>query len=164
MELGKIETGIDINTYPSVSFNHVVLGSHLKIGKECHLHGGAQFPLVIGSHTIIGMYVIIDGTLAPIHIGENVSIAQQTVIVSDWQLVNGSKTAKLFPVAAAPISIGNDTWIGSSCVIAPGVTIGECCIIATNSYVAEDVPSFSVYGGNPARLIKKLDPVELESK
>ncbi len=161
MELGKIQTGVDISIYPSVSFNHVILGNHLKIGKECHLHGSDKYPLSIGSHTIIGMYVIIDGSLAPIQIGEHVSIAQQTVIVSDWQLVEGSKTASFFPLAAAPISIGNNTWIGSSCVIAPGVTIGECCIIATNSYVSEDVPSFSVYGGNPARLIKKLDPAEL---
>lgn len=161
MRLGNIRTGEDVNIYPSVSFNNVVFGNNLKIGKECHLHGCEQYPLIIGDNTIIGMYVIIDGSMAQVTIGENVSIAQQSVIVADWQLVEGSKVSKCFSDVAAPITIGNNTWIGSSCVIAPGVNIGECCIIATNSYVAEDVPSYSIYGGNPARLIKKLDPLDL---
>ncbi|MBN2744051.1 maltose O-acetyltransferase [Breznakibacter xylanolyticus] len=161
MILGGIKTGDEVNIYPSVSFNHVVFGNNLKIGKECQLFGAPDMPLLIGDNTIIGMYVIIDGSCAKIHIGKNVSIAQQTVIVADWQVVDGSKTAGYFAVKSAPITIGNNTWIGSSCVIAPGVTIGECCIIATNSYVAEDVPSYSVYGGSPARLIKVLNPEEL---
>lgn len=153
--------GEDVNIYPSASFNYVSFGNHVRVGKECHIYGGKEYPLQIGDNTIITMYVVIDGTKAPVIIGKNASIGQQTVIVSNWQVVEGSRTAKFFSQHAAPITIGDDTWIGSSCVIAPGVNIGECCIIATNSYVDEDVPSFSIYGGNPARLIKKLTPSEL---
>lgn len=161
MLVGQIQMGDEVNLHPSVSFNFVKFGSNIKIGKECHLHGSKNHPLEIGDSTIIGMYVMVDGANAKITIGKNVSIAQQCVIVSDWQVVPGSKTAALFPVVAAPITIGDNTWLGSSCVIAPGVTIGECCVIATNSYVDEDVPSYSVYGGSPAKLIRKLDPREL---
>ena len=37
----------------------------------------------------------------------------------------------------------------------PGIKIGDGVIIAANSTVVSDIPSYSVYGGNPARLIKK---------
>ncbi|MFT3739999.1 MAG: acyltransferase [Breznakibacter sp.] len=161
MLTGQIQMGDEVNLHPSASFNFVKFGNHIKIGKECHLHGSKAHQLEIGDGTIIGMYVMVDGTNAKITIGKNVSIAQQCVIVADWQVVPQSKTAVLFPVKSAPISIGDNTWLGSSCVIAPGVTIGECCIIATNSYVDEDVPSYSVYGGSPAKFIRQLDPSEL---
>lgn len=161
MHTANIQLGVDVNLHPSATFNFVKFGNHIKISKECHLFGGENHQLEIGSGTRIAMYTLVDGATAKITIGEHVGIAQQNVIVSDWQLAPGSKIARMFPEPAAPITIGSNTWIGSSCVIAPGVTIGECCVIASNSYVVEDVPSYSVYWGNPARLIKKLDPKEL---
>lgn len=51
--------------------------------------------------------------------------------------------------------IGNDVWIGYDAVIMPGVTIGDGAIIAARSVVVGDVPPYSVYGGNPARLLRK---------
>jgi len=51
--------------------------------------------------------------------------------------------------------IGNDVWIGYGAVIMPGVTIGDGAIIAAQSVVTTDVPPYCVYGGNPARLIRK---------
>lgn len=161
MLTANIQLGDDVDIHPSATFNFVKFGNHVKISKECYLCGGENQQLEIGSGTVITMHTLVDGANAKITIGDNVGIGQQSVIVSDWQLAPGSKLAVMFPKPAAPITIGSNTWMGSSCVIAPGVTIGECCIIATNSYVDEDVPSYSVYGGNPARLIKKLDPKEL---
>src|SRR5690606_20743654 len=51
--------------------------------------------------------------------------------------------------------IGNDVWIGYGAVIMPGVTIGDGAIIAAQSVVVGDVPAYSIYGGNPARLLRK---------
>ena len=161
MHIGNIHFGDNVDIHPTATFNFVTFAGDNKISKECHLFGGENHQLKIGKGTKINMYTLVDGATAKITIGEHVGIAQQNVIVSDWQLAPGSKLARLFPKSAAPITIGSGTCTGSSCVIAPGVTIGECCVIATNSYVAEDVPSYSVYGGNPARLIKKIDPKEL---
>ncbi|WP_275950878.1 CatB-related O-acetyltransferase [Cytobacillus citreus] len=50
--------------------------------------------------------------------------------------------------------IGNDVWIGYNATIMPGVNIGDGAIIATNAVVTKDVPSFSIVGGNPAKLIR----------
>lgn len=51
--------------------------------------------------------------------------------------------------------IGNDVWFGQNVTVMPGIKIGDGVIIAANSTVVSDIPSYSVYGGNPARLIKK---------
>ncbi|WP_062514577.1 maltose acetyltransferase domain-containing protein [Halobacillus sp. KGW1] len=56
-----------------------------------------------------------------------------------------------------PVTIGNRVWIGGRAVINPGVTIGDDAVIASGAVVVKDVPDNVVVGGNPARIIKKLD-------
>ncbi|MCA1298930.1 CatB-related O-acetyltransferase [Stappia indica] len=51
-------------------------------------------------------------------------------------------------------TIGNDVWIGARAFIKRGVKIGDGAIIAANSSVVRDVPSFSIVAGSPARVIK----------
>jgi virginiamycin A acetyltransferase len=50
--------------------------------------------------------------------------------------------------------VGNDVWIGYESIIMPGVTIGDGAIIAAKSVVVNDVPPYSIVGGNPAKIIK----------
>lgn len=56
-----------------------------------------------------------------------------------------------------PIVIGDNVFIGYGSIILPGVTIGSNVVIAAGSVVTGDVPSNTVYGGNPARFIKDID-------
>jgi virginiamycin A acetyltransferase len=51
--------------------------------------------------------------------------------------------------------IGNDVWIGHEASIMPGIKIGDGAIIAAESVVVSDVPPYTIYGGNPAKLIRK---------
>lgn len=46
---------------------------------------------------------------------------------------------------ALPIVIGNNVWIGASCSISGGVTIGDNAVIVSGSIVSEDVPPNSVF-------------------
>ncbi|WP_156417892.1 CatB-related O-acetyltransferase [Aureimonas sp. AU4] len=54
----------------------------------------------------------------------------------------------------APVTIGNDVWIGSASAVMGGVTIGDGSIVAYGSVVTRDVEPYSVVGGAPARLIR----------
>ena len=55
------------------------------------------------------------------------------------------------------VNIGKQCFIGARCVILPGVTIGDRCVVAAGSIVTKDVPSGNVVAGNPARIICSID-------
>jgi acetyltransferase-like isoleucine patch superfamily enzyme len=57
-----------------------------------------------------------------------------------------------------PISIGRDVWVGERACILKGVTLGDGVIVAANSVVTKDVPPYSVVAGNPAKIVKRLEP------
>ncbi|MCC5938114.1 MAG: sugar O-acetyltransferase [Lunatimonas sp.] len=58
------------------------------------------------------------------------------------------------------ITIGSDVWVGGGAIICPGVTVGDRSIIAAGAVVTKDVPDDAMVGGNPARIIKRLDKGE----
>jgi len=64
---------------------------------------------------------------------------------------------------AAPVTIGNNVWIGGGAIICPGVSIGDDCSIGAGSVVTRDVPPGVVAAGNPCRVIRKLT-VESDEK
>jgi acetyltransferase-like isoleucine patch superfamily enzyme len=57
-----------------------------------------------------------------------------------------------------PIRVESNVWIGFGVCVLPGVTIGEGSIIGAHSVVDSDIPRYCVAAGNPARVIKTLDP------
>jgi acetyltransferase-like isoleucine patch superfamily enzyme len=66
--------------------------------------------------------------------------------------------APLEPEDVAPVVIEEDVWIGTNCMVLKGVTIGRGAVIAAGAVVTKDVPPFTVAAGNPARVIKRIEP------
>jgi acetyltransferase-like isoleucine patch superfamily enzyme len=60
-------------------------------------------------------------------------------------------------IAAAPIVIGDDAFIGANSIILKGVTIGSRAIIGAASVVTRNVPADEVWGGNPARRLRAAE-------
>ncbi|WP_227472022.1 sugar O-acetyltransferase [Parabacteroides bouchesdurhonensis] len=56
----------------------------------------------------------------------------------------------------APVTIGNNVWIGGSSVILPGVTIGDNVTIGAGSVVTKSIPKNCVAVGNPCRVIREI--------
>jgi acetyltransferase-like isoleucine patch superfamily enzyme len=54
--------------------------------------------------------------------------------------------------------IGEDCWFGGNAIVLPGVTIGRGVTVGAGSVVTKDIPDFCVVAGNPARVIRKIDP------
>jgi acetyltransferase-like isoleucine patch superfamily enzyme len=61
-------------------------------------------------------------------------------------------------VKTAPVVIHDKVWIGFNCSILKGVTVGEGAVVAAGSNVVKSVPPWALVGGNPARVIRMLDP------
>lgn len=60
----------------------------------------------------------------------------------------------------SPVVIEDDVFIGSSCIIGKGVIIGARSVVAAGSVVIKSIPSDELWGGNPAKFIKKLNITE----
>lgn len=54
------------------------------------------------------------------------------------------------------VTIGDNCWVAALCVILPGVTIGDNSVIAAGSVVNKSVPANEIWGGVPARFLKKV--------
>lgn len=54
-----------------------------------------------------------------------------------------------------PILIGDDVFIGVNCIITKGVVIGNRAIVAAGSVVVKSIPADEIWGGNPAKLLRK---------
>lgn len=55
-----------------------------------------------------------------------------------------------------PVTIGSNVWIGGSCVILPGVSIGNNVVIGAGSVVTKDIPDNVCAAGNPCRVIREI--------
>jgi acetyltransferase-like isoleucine patch superfamily enzyme len=57
----------------------------------------------------------------------------------------------------APITVGDNVFLGSGCLIMPGVTIGSNAVVGARSLVLQDVPDGSIVAGVPARVLRTVD-------
>ena len=94
---------------------------------------------------------------ANITIGDRVSIAPRVTLVTSSH-PNRSRIRGFAPLSQGPIVIEDDAWLGSGCVVLPGVRIGRGAVIGANSVVASDVPPLHVVAGQPARTVRELVP------
>ena len=55
-----------------------------------------------------------------------------------------------------PVLLKRGSWIGAGSIILPGVTIGRNAVVGAGAIVTKNVPEFTVVGGNPARVLRKI--------
>lgn len=131
-----------------ISSKITVVGEYanLKLGKQSEINTGC---FLLAKDEII--------------IGENSTLAYQVTILTSAN-PNGphNKLVKLYPKMSNPVSIGNNTWIGARATILPGITVGDCCVVAAGAVVTKNVPDYTVVGGLPAKEIKKLNPSDFD--
>jgi hypothetical protein len=93
-------------------------------------------------------------------IGDRVTVSTEVLFITHdgtgWLMSDGESRR----YSLAKIDIGNDVFIGARSTILPGVKIGDRCIVAAGSVVTKSVPSGSIVGGNPARIIGDYDLFE----
>ena len=108
----------------------------------------------IGDYSLICPGVRISSACR-ITVGHSVMLASRVYLTdSDWHDVYDRTAAG----QGAPIAIGDNVWIGDSAIVCKGVAIGDNSIVGAGAVVVDDVPPNVVAAGNPARVVKRLDP------
>lgn len=162
MIFGNILLGANVRIDPSSTVNHCRLADNVKIAKRVSCYGNANHLLEIGTDSYVGMNCILNGYGAKLKIGKSVSIAQNVNIMTDSGPNASSSLQKIFPLVTGPVEIGDDSWIGASSIIMPGVSLGRFCVVAANSFVNKSFPDYSIIGGCPAKIIRRFTPEEIK--
>lgn len=147
---GEVTFGNNIifNSYTDHSWNSkckilITKGAVLNIGNNSGMNGA----MIFCSQKII--------------IGNNVKIGGGSRIFdTDFHSIDYIKRRnatldKRF-AKQAPVIIGDDVFIGANCIIGKGITIGQKSIIAAGSVVVKSIPEGEIWGGNPAKFLKKI--------
>jgi maltose O-acetyltransferase len=97
--------------------------------------------------------VILD--VCEVRIGKNCMIGPRVSICTATHSIDAQERNSGFEFGA-PISIGDNVWIGAHAVINPGVTIGKNVVIASGAVVTRSFGDDVVIGGTPAKILKEL--------
>ena len=127
-------------------------GDNVIVLNGCRYGDGRR--LSVGSGTQLGLNARIMGEVT---LGDQVMMAPDIVIMAVTHDISDPDVPMMSIVDGLiqePVSIGNDVWLGTRCIVMPGVTIGDHAVVAANSVVTKDVPPYAVVGGVPAKLIK----------
>jgi acetyltransferase-like isoleucine patch superfamily enzyme len=155
IDLLKVSDNLTVSppvSLPKSSFRlECSIGAFTYIGTNCFLRS-----VSIGNYCSIATDVIFGPNQHPVDwlsthsfvFGDNAGFKG----VEDFYKI---KTQPRIARKAKPITIGNDVWIGARAIIMGGVHIGDGAIIAANSVVTKNVPPYTIFGGVPAKYIKK---------
>ncbi len=100
--------------------------------------------------------------LSRISLGERVVISTGArFLTHDYSLTTALRAVGLPPASdiarVAPITVGNNVFIGLRSIVLPGAKIGDNVIIGAGSVVRGVVPNNSVYMGNPGRVAGRIN-------
>lgn len=97
------------------------------------------------------------GWFAELDARGGISIDHDTNISSHVKLITGSHDIDdpNFTADFRPIKIGHHCWIGTGAIILQGISIGDGAVIGAGAVVTKDVPAYEVWGGVPAKFIRK---------
>jgi len=114
-----------------------------------------QGQIHIGDYCLISPGVRISAEDS-IRIGNNVMLAANVYVSdSDWHGVYN----RIRPFRCSkPVVLENNVWLGERVIVNKGVTIGENSVVGAGSVVTRDIPANSIAAGNPARVIKHINP------
>lgn len=135
------------NVWVSAPF-YVDYGENIHIGNNCEINMNCVFldcnRITIGDNCGIGPNVQIYAVTHPGHPRERLSTE-----------INGELT--FWKSYTAPVTLGNNVWIGGGSVILPGVTIGDNTTIGAGSVVTKSIPATCLAAGNPCKVIKQYE-------
>lgn len=132
---------------------HMMATRDAPIRFTCYAQPGGEIEL--GDYSIVLPGVRLSSATR-IRTGKNCMFATHSYVTdADWHDLYDRTAA---PGATAEVVLGDNVWIGDSAIVCKGVTIGDNTIVGAGAIVASDLPANCIAVGNPARVVKQLDP------
>ncbi|HHT0092943.1 TPA: putative colanic acid biosynthesis acetyltransferase [Raoultella planticola] len=127
-----------------------------KIGKKVIIRPSVKitypWKLTIGDYSWVGDDVNLY-TLGEIVIGNNSIISQKCYLCTG----SHDYLSREFTITQSKIIVGDSTWLATDVFVAPGVVIGDNCVVGARSSVFTSLPSNSICIGSPA--VKMRDKI-----
>lgn len=128
------------------------IGRHTVIEPPFRCDYGAQ--IRIGARTFIN-YGMVALDVCAITIGDDVQIGPNVQLLAATHPTDAELRRAKWE-SGAPITIGDNAWLGGGVILLPGVTIGENTVVGAGAVVTRDLPANVIAAGNPARVIRSL--------
>jgi acetyltransferase-like isoleucine patch superfamily enzyme len=140
---------------PVLKRNGAKIGNVCDIEAPLFFHNCNDFSnLIVGNNCHIGKNCFFD-LRGKITIEDNVVISMLTAFITH-QDINKSELRYIYPASQEDILIKNNSYIGIRSTILKGVVVNPYSIVAAGSVVLKNVESFTIVGGIPANIIKKI--------
>ena len=130
----------------------VVVLKGAKIGVNCNICAQT----LIEGHVVIGDRVTVKSGVQIWNgsvIGDDVFIGPNATFSNDLY-----PRSKQYPSQFTGVIIHNGASIGANATLLPDITIGERAMVGAGAVVTKDVPARAVVVGNPARIIRFIEP------
>ena len=177
---------IDETAHVETSYSFLAFRAHAAVGAEigpgASTYGGTMFDVGPRGCVSVGRCVMVNGAQIVcderVEIGDYVLISWNVVIMDTHRVPMDPALRRRYldhvarseprglplvdrdeNVVVRPVRISSNVWIGFDVCVLPGVTIGEGSIVGAKSVVVADVEPYTVVGGNPARVLRRLDPI-----
>ena len=110
--------------------------------------------ITVGDGTFVNFdCVMLD--IAPIVLGSTCWLATQVQLLAATHPIDPGPRRDGWEYGA-PITIGDNVWLGGGVIVCPGVTIGDDTVVGAGAVVTRDLPSGVVAYGNPARVQRPI--------
>ena len=116
--------------------------------------------LRLGEHVLICSFASVIAACGEIVIEEYGMIAQHVSLIAANHSLAPDQWYRLQPLDARKtgIHLEPNVWIGCNSVVLPGCRVGRNSVVAAGSVVTKSIPPDEIWGGVPARFIRKIDP------
>lgn len=143
VQLNSRNRGYHINLFAPIKLMADRPGATISIGSNTRIHGSC------------------------LHAYKSITIGKNCLIAGNCQIIDASghdlsmdkpHTRLTISENAKPVIIEDNVWLGTGCIVLPGVTIGQGTVVAAGSVVVKNLPAYCIAGGNPAAVLRQYPP------
>ena len=129
------------------------VGARLSIGNNVYIGGGTVLDCV-NNIVIEDDILMAGGTLVMDSDNHSIHYSDRKKDLADWK---NDFNHDWSTTNTKNVILRKGCWIGAKCIILKGVEVGEGAVVAAGSVVTKNVEPYTVYAGNPAKFIKKIE-------